>query len=92
MSTRRFLPSSTRWLGVGIVLGLGGLLLVEVGLGTALDYLIAQSHRVGATKAFLLRAEYTMTGILLLITGVGVAWKAVGTGGETNEPPEPHSD
>lgn len=91
MSTRRFLLSSTRWLGVGIVLGLGGLLLVGVGLGTALDYLIAQSPPVGATKAFLLRAEYTMTGILL-ITGVGVAWKAVGTGGETNEPPGPHSD
>lgn len=64
------------------MLALGGLLLAGVGLGTALDYLVAQSHPIGTKKALLLRAEYTMPGILLLIIGVSLTQKAPGDGEE----------
>lgn len=52
------------------MLGLGSLLLLGVGSGTALDYLIAQSYPVTRTDARLLRAEYTVAGIGLLVAGV----------------------
>lgn len=83
MATRDFLQFSTVRLGGITVLGLGGLLLIGIGLGTALDYLVAQSHPVGPMQAFLLRAEYTVAGVFLLVAG-GVAWKTTGTGGKAD--------
>lgn len=73
MATNRLLHSSTFWRGVGIVMGLGGVLLLFIGLGTALDYMVAQSHPIGATKALLLRAEYSVVGVFFIISGFGLA-------------------
>jgi hypothetical protein len=75
MATNRLLYSSTFWRSVGIVMGLGGILLLFIGLGTALDYMVAQSHPIGATKALLLRAEYTVAGVFFIIFGFGLARK-----------------
>ena len=72
MATNRLLHSSSFWRGVGIVMGLGGILLLFIGLGTALDYMVATSHPIGATKALLLRAEYTLAGVFFIISGFGL--------------------
>ena len=79
MSVRRFSPPASLWLGAGIVMVLGGLLLLFIGLGTALDYMVAQSHPVGATEALLLRAEYTAAGVFFVITGFGLARQVSGS-------------
>lgn len=75
MTPNRLLGSAPFWRSVGIVMGLGGVLLLVIGLGTALDYIVAQSHPLGATHALLLRAEYTAAGVFFLISGVGLARK-----------------
>ena len=75
MASNRLVYSSTIWRGVGIVMGLGGVLLLFIGLGTALDYMVAQSHPIGATQALLLRVEYTVVGVFFIISGFGLARK-----------------
>lgn len=56
----------------GLLAGLVGLFLLFVGVGTAVDYLVAQSHEVGVVTAFALRAEFTVAGTVLLLFGIGV--------------------
>ena len=60
-------------IGVGSLLGLGGLLLLFIGIGTALDFVYAQSHPVSLATAFLSRIEYTVAGLTLLFVGFGLA-------------------
>lgn len=61
----------------GLLAGLVGLFLLFVGVGTAVDYLVAHSHNVGVVAAFALRAEFTVAGAVLLLVGIGVArWSA----------------
>lgn len=71
--TLRFPEPSTLWLGGSIVLGICGLIAAGIGVGTGIDYLFASSHPIGVTDAFLLRIEYTMAGIFLLISSIAVA-------------------
>lgn len=60
-----------RVLVVGLVLA--GALLLFIGLGSALDALVAQSHPIDPATALLLRAEYTLAGAILLGYGVWLA-------------------
>lgn len=84
MVTLRFLESSTLRLGGCIVVGVCGLILVGTGVGIGIDYLFAQSHSIGVTKAFLLRAEYIVAGIFLFIVGVAIGRKGSNTDAVTD--------
>lgn len=68
----------------GIVIGLGGLLLLAIGLGTALDQMVAHSHPVGAIEALLVRSEHTLAGVLFMITGFGFALKVSDSNARTD--------
>ena len=70
-------PTTTRQqkilFGVGSLLGLGGLLLLFIGVGTALELVYAQSHPVPPATALSLRIEYTVAGLILLsVSGLAV--------------------
>lgn len=56
----------------GLVLGLCGLPLFLIGIGTAVDYLCCQSHPVPPAIAFSMRLEFTVAGLLLIIAGFGL--------------------
>jgi hypothetical protein len=59
--------------GVGSLLGLGGLLLLFIGIGTTLEFVYAQSHPVSPATALSLRIEYTIIGLILLfVSGLAV--------------------
>lgn len=88
MATSRLPYSATFWRSVGIVVGLGGILLLVIGLGTALDYMVAQSHPIEPTIPFLLRAEYTLAGVFFIISGFGLARKVSGSTVATDHEPQ----
>lgn len=65
-----FQPKTLR--RIGLVVGLCGFPLFLLGVGTAVDYLCCQSHPVPAVVAFSLKIEFTVAGILLMLTGFGL--------------------
>ena len=60
-------------ISVGFLLGLTGLLLFFIGIGTTLDFIYAQSRPVPPATAVLSRLEYTVAGLILLFAGSGLA-------------------
>jgi hypothetical protein len=54
---------------IGLVVLLGGFVLLFIGVGTAIDALYAWSHPVDLLDAFLLKIEYTVAGIVLVLAG-----------------------
>lgn len=66
----RFQPGQLR--RIGLLLGLCGVPLFLVGVGTAVDYLCCQSHPVPPAVAFSLKLEFTVAGSLLMVAGLGL--------------------
>lgn len=52
-----------------------GVCLLVLGLGTALDFVVAQSHPVSPQKAPSLKIEYSIVGTVLFLSGVVIARK-----------------
>jgi hypothetical protein len=57
---------------IGLAVGLCGLPLFLIGAGTTVDYLCCQSHPVPVAVAFSLKIEFTLAGLLLMLTGFGL--------------------
>ena len=64
----RFDPGRLR--RIGLLLGLCGIPLFLVGVGTAIDYLCCQSHPVPTAVAFSLKLEFTVAGSILMAAGL----------------------
>lgn len=63
-------PELLRRIGLGV--WLCGFPLFLIGVGTAVNYLCCQSHPVPAAVAFSLKIEFTVAGLLLMLTGFGL--------------------
>lgn len=78
----RLLGMAPIWLAGSLVLGISGLIVVGIGVGTGIDFLFASSHPIGVIEAFLLRAEYTVAGTFLLGGSVAIVRIGSNTDGE----------
>lgn len=63
---------------VGVLVGLVGLVLLFVGVGSAVDLLVTQSQPVGLVAALSVGAEFTVVGVVLSVVGLVIVWWTVG--------------